>query len=99
VGVQAAPNHVGDEHFQLQLQGLDAITMLQWETVHGRDRAPSGKREYRVFYGLEEGSHTLLWTLVVREVEVKGLLGRRPRLITSGNRGLPPPGGLGSLET
>jgi hypothetical protein len=72
VGVQAAPNHVGYEHFQLQLQGLHAMTMLTWETVHGRDRAVSGKREYRVFYGPQEGSHALPWTLVVREVGEDG---------------------------
>ena len=48
------------------------MTMLQWETVHGRDRAVSGKREYRVFYGPEEASHALPWTLVVREVGEDG---------------------------
>ena len=44
------------------------MTMLQWETVHGRDRAVSGKREYRVFYGPEEARHALPWTLVIREI-------------------------------
>jgi hypothetical protein len=72
VGVQAAPNHVGYEHFQLQLQGLHAMTMLRWETVHGRDRAVSGKREYRVFYGPEEARHALPWTLVIREIGEDG---------------------------
>jgi hypothetical protein len=32
------------------------MTTLQWETVHGRYRAVSGKREYRVFYGPEEAA-------------------------------------------
>ena len=48
------------------------MTMLRWETVHGRDRAVSGKREYRVFYGPEEARHALPWTLVVREIGENG---------------------------
>ncbi len=46
--------------------------MLQWETVDGRSRAVSGKREYRVFYGREEASQALPWILVVREVGENG---------------------------
>ena len=46
--------------------------MLQWETVHGRYRAVSGKREYRVFCGSEEASQVLPWILVVREVGEDG---------------------------
>ena len=48
------------------------MTMLQWETVDGRSRAVSGKREYRVFYGREEASQALPWILVVREVGEDG---------------------------
>ena len=54
------------------------MTMLQWETVHGRDRAVSGKREYRVFYGPKEASQALPWTLVVREVGEDGEPYARP---------------------
>jgi hypothetical protein len=49
------------------------MTMLQWETVDGRYRAVSGKREYRVFYGREEASQALPWILVVREVGEDGV--------------------------
>jgi hypothetical protein len=49
------------------------MTMLQWETVDGRSRAVSGKREYRVFYGREEASQALPWILVVREVGEDGV--------------------------
>jgi hypothetical protein len=48
------------------------MTMLQWETVDGRSRAVSGKREYRVFYGHAEASQALPWILVVREVGEDG---------------------------
>ena len=48
------------------------MTMLQWETVPGRYRAVSGKREYRVFYGPKEASQALPWILVVREVREDG---------------------------
>ena len=48
------------------------MTTLQWETVHGRYRAVSGKREYRVFYGREEANQALPWILVVREVGEDG---------------------------
>ena len=46
------------------------MTTLQWDTVHGRYRAVSGKREYRVFSGPEEASQALPWILVVREDDV-----------------------------
>jgi hypothetical protein len=79
VGVQAAPNHVGYEHFQLQLQGLHAMTMLQWETVdpkatHPRYRAVSGNNEFRVFCdAASSGSQNRPWILVVREIGEDGV--------------------------
>jgi hypothetical protein len=50
------------------------MTMLQWETAHGRYRAVNGKREYRVFHGPKEASQALPWILVVREVAEDGEL-------------------------
>ena len=50
------------------------MTMLQWETVHGRDRAVSGNNEFRVFCdAASSGSQNRPWILVIREIGEDGV--------------------------